>query len=456
MLKIKFCGGAKNVTGANYLIEKDGIKILVDCGLSQGTKFAEDFNYQPFPYDPKEINYVFITHSHMDHVGRLPKLWREGFRGKVFVTKATADLIEVAMPDNMGHVISEAEQHNHEPLFRGEDLKGVLSLIVKNSYHSRIELGGMGAIFYDAGHILGSSIIGFDWQSNGKTRRIFFSGDLGNSPTPLLRNTEYITGANYLLVESTYGDRVHESRKDRKEKLVAAIKKVINNGGVLMIPSFATERTQELLFELNQLFNNGIMPKVPIFIDSPLAIKLTDVYRKNTDCFNKEATEYSEIDEDLFHFPGLTMTATVEESKAINDVPAPKIIIAGSGMSQGGRIVHHEKRYLPGPNNGILFIGYQADGSLGRRIQRGDKNVQILGENVEVKCNVETIGSYSAHADQPALLKWIERANSEDSLKKVFMVQGEEEAAKTLSNLAHDRLGVNAVVPNEGDTLDLE
>lgn len=445
------------VTGANYLLDTGSMKMLVDCGLNQGSKYAEDLNYQPFDYNPAEVKYVFVTHSHIDHIGRLPKLYKDGFRGRVFATAATAELMSVALPDNMKQIQQEAKDNGHAPLFEQRDLEGLLSLVQPVKYHEQIELEeDIKVSFLDAGHILGSAIVQMNWQDGGVAKRISFSGDLGNPPTPFLRPTEPAPDSDYILIESAYGDRVHEERSQRQKKLFALIEKSMNAGGVLMIPSFAIERTQELLFELNELFNSKRIPKVPVFIDSPLAIKMTAVYKNHEEDFSKEAIYLIDSGDDVFNFPGLTMTATTEQSKAINEVPAPKIIIAGSGMSQGGRILHHEIRYLPDPNSTILFVGYQVDGSLGRRIQKGEKSVRILGQPVNINCNVETISSYSAHADQKGLLKWLEAAKSGNGKpKKVFVVQGEEEAAKTLASLAHDSLDLDAIAPLDKETFEL-
>ncbi len=454
-MKIVFYGGARTVTGANYFLDTGTTKILVDCGLNQGSKYAEDLNYQPFKYNPEEIKYVFITHSHIDHIGRLPKLYKDGFRGSVYTTKATRDLMSIALPDNMRQIQEEAKTSGHQALFQQEDVDALMSLVKGIDYGEALEFEGFRVVFHDAGHILGSAIIEISWQEEGTTKKIYFSGDLGNPPTPLLRNTEQIADANYIVVESAYGDRVHEDRQERKQKLAKIITETINRGGVLMIPSFAIERTQELLFELNDLVNKSLIPKVPIFVDSPLAIKMTSAYSKNSDYFNKATTYIINSGDDIFNFPGLKMTSSTEESKAINNVPAPKIIIAGSGMSQGGRIIHHEIRYLPDSRSTILFVGYQVDGSLGRRIQKGDKEVKILGQKVDVKCRIENLSAYSAHADQIGLLKWIGgSAGNQKSggLKQVFVVQGEEESSSTLANLAHEKFGVNAVAPRESET----
>lgn len=450
-MNIKFCGGAESVTGANYLLQHGETKFLVDCGLNQGSKYAEDLNYKAFVYHPAELKYVFITHSHIDHVGRLPKLYKDGFRGVIYATDATIDLMSVALPDNMMQIAREASEDGHPALFDDKDLAGMLTLVRPIAYNQNIELdSGISATLYDAGHVLGSSIVEFAWEG----KKLFFSGDLGNPPTPLLRPTEFVHDASYVVVESAYGDRVHEDRSGRKDHLLNIIKKTIADGGTLMIPSFALERTQELLYELNDLHNSGKIPSIPMFIDSPLAIKMTGVYEKHVHDFNMSAVRLSEND-DIFAFPGLQFTPTSDDSKRINDVPAPKIIIAGSGMSQGGRILHHERRYLPDPHSTILFVGYQVDGSLGRRIQRGEKEVRIFNETIPVRCHVETLSSYSAHADQPALLHWVKEANTNGSLKQVFVVQGEATSAKTLANLIHEQLAVDAFAPTENQEVEL-
>ena len=346
----------------------------------------------------------------------------------------------IALPDNMQHITREAEAEGHAALFDQTDLDGVMDLVKGCDYGAPIDLGGgVRAILHDAGHVLGSAIVEIQYtpSSDGVLRKIFFSGDLGNPPTPLLRPTEFVHNANYIVVESAYGDRVHEQRHERREKLARVIKETIARKGVLLIPSFALERTQDLLFELHELHTGKQIPDIPIFMDSPLAIKLTGVFEKYFP--------------HRFEFPGIEFTLTSDQSKHINNVPAPKIIIAGSGMSQGGRILHHEKRYLSDPQNTILFVGYQVDGSLGRRIQRGENPVKIFGETVPVRCHVESLSGYSAHADQPALLHWIKEANTGNSLQHVFVVQGEETAAKTLANLIHDTLGVTATVPHAGE-----
>ncbi len=451
-MKITFYGGAKSVTGANYLLDAGNIKILVDCGLNQGSKYSEDMNYEKFAYDPAEINFVFITHSHTDHIGRLPKLFKEGFRGRVIASKPTIDLARKALPDNLNIITEEAKREGREPIFELKDLEGVLDLAEGFDYEVPINLGdGIKATLHDAGHILGSAIVEIDFEG----KKIYFTGDLGNPPTPLLQPPYFPKDADYAVVESAYGSRIHEDRSARKLILENVIKETLSRGGTLMIPSFAMERTQELLYELNQLINHNQIPRVPIYVDSPLATNLTEVYKKYPDYFNKTAHHVIDSDDNIFNFPGLIFTKTVDESKAINNVKGPKIIIAGSGMSTGGRILHHEMRYLSDSNSAILFVGYQVQGSLGRRILDGEKEVKIFGEKIAVNCQIKAIGGYSAHADQPMLLKWIASAASGGNLKKVFVVQGEEESSSILAEKAKADLKVDAIVPSQGESFAL-
>ncbi len=451
-MKITFYGGAKTVTGANYLLDSGDVKILVDCGLNQGSKYSEDMNYEKFAYNPAEINFVFITHSHTDHVGRLPKLFKEGFRGRGIASRPTIDLASKALPDNLNIITEEAKREGREPIFALKDLEGVLELAEGFDYEVPIDLGGgIRAVLHDAGHILGSTIVEIDFEK----KKIYFTGDLGNPPTPLLQPPFFPKDADYAVVESAYGSRIHEDRSARKIMLENVIKETLSKGGTLMIPSFAMERTQELLYELNQFVNHNQIPRVPIYVDSPLATNLTEVYKKYPNYFNKTAHHVIESGDDIFNFPGLTFTRTSDESKAINNVKGSKIIIAGSGMSMGGRILHHEARYLSDSNSAILFVGYQVQGSLGRRILDGEKEVRIFGQKVAVNCQIRAIGGYSAHADQPMLLKWIASAGSGGNLKKVFVVQGEEDSSTILAEKAKTDLKINAVVPSQGESFEL-
>jgi len=453
-MKLTFYGGAKSVTGANYLLEEGDLKILIDCGLFQGSKYAEELNYTNFSYDPSTIDYLLVTHSHIDHVGRIPKLYRDGFRGVLMATRATLDLIAVALPDNMELIKEEAKRDSHEPLFKTDDLNNVLTLGRGVDYGEVIRVGeGVEIKFMEAGHILGSAVIEIVYATQEGSKKIYFSGDLGNPPTPLLNLPYEPKDADYMVIESAYGSRIHEDRAERKQILIDTIEETIKRGGTLMIPSFAIERTQELLYELNNLVNENKISPVPVFVDSPLAVSITAVYRKYLDYFNQSTKYIIDSGDDIFNFPGLVLTRTTSESKKINDIVGPKIIIAGSGMSVGGRILHHEYRYLPDPNSTVLIIGYQVEGSPGRRILDGEKTIKIFGETVPINCHVKAIGGYSAHADQATLFKWV--SGSAGKLKKVFVVQGEEEAADVLAQKITSELSTEAIVPGITDSFDL-
>lgn len=469
-MKITFLGGAMSVTGANYLLEHGPLKILVDCGLFQGFKYAEELNYQKFSYDPAEISYVFVTHSHTDHIGRLPKLYKDGFRGKIYAVEPTKELMRRAFPDNWNHLAEEAKNDRHDPLFTKDDIAGVMELVEGIPYHQKMELvpfrfglpedsnlnllpkleSGLSATFLNAGHILGSAIICFEYE-----KKIYFTGDLGNSPSLLLPDKEFVEDADYVVIESAYGGKTHENRKERADIFKEIVRHVLKNKGVLMIPSFAIERTQEIIFEFHKLFSEKSVPMVPIFIDSPLANKMTEVYNRFSKYLNAEARSHLGEKGGLFDFSCVRQTNSIDESKSINEIPGPKIIIAGSGMSNGGRILHHERRYLSDPRSAIVFIGYQVEGSLGRKILDGDSEVTIFGEPVSVRCLVRGIGAYSAHADQPALLEWTRQSNKAGKLKKVFVVQGEENSAKALAESIKNMARIEAIAPIAGESFDL-
>lgn len=445
-MKLFFYGGAKVVTGANYLIECGQTKLLVDCGLFQGAPELQELNYQKFPFNPSQIKYVFITHSHLDHCGRLARLIKYGFRGQIICTPPTRDLMAVALADAVRLLKDEAKEKHQEPLYEEEHLQKMFNLIKVYDYQKRIKLNGnVSFCLSEAGHILGSSIIEIWLTENIKKRKLVFTGDLGNPPTPLLNPPAKITAADYMIIESAYGDRLHEPKKQRKELLKQIITDVIKRKGTLLIPSFAIERTQELLYELNDFVEHKLIPPVPIFIDSPLAIKITGVYKKYQNYFNQKTQYIIAKGDDIFSFPGLKFTMSREESKGIFRIRAPKLIIAGSGMSTGGRILFHEKEYLGDPNNCFLVIGFQVEGTLGKKIMQGTPVVNILGTLVKNKAELKAIGAYSAHADQKQLLKFI--GNLQKPPKNIFIVQGEKKPAETLKRAIIQKYNFPAQVP---------
>lgn len=450
-MTLKFFGGAKMVTGANYLLESKGEKILVDCGLYQGSHYCERKNFEPFGYNPKEIKAVLITHAHIDHTGRLPKLFKDGFRGIVYSTPPTKDFARELLLDSEDILRREAGREKVESLYSADDIEGLMKLWQTADYGDSFKIGRFAVTFVNSGHVLGSGSIIIEAEGT----MVVFSGDLGNRKPPLIKEWEPLNiPADYCLIESTYGNRLHEDFERRGEILEDVVEDTVKSGGVLMVPAFAMERIQALLSQLNELVENGRIPKVPVFIDSPLAIKLTAVYKWHEHYFNEDAWRMVGEDRSLFSFPGLKLSFTKEESQAIKDVPSPKIIIAGSGMSQGGRILFHEKEYLPDPKSTLLFIGYQTAGSLGRQILDGAKSVRILGEKVVVKCRIAHISGYSAHADQEKLLEWLRPMRN--TLKKVFVVQGDPEVSEEFAAIIQDCFAVQTYIPSEGEEVVLE
>ena len=448
-VKITFCGGAGSVTGSNFLLEVSGKKILVDCGLTQGIKIADDINWDPFSYDPKTIDILFITHAHVDHIGRVPKLIHEGFRGAIYSTKPTKALALPMLEDTMSILEKNTENHLDE-IYTPENIKLAISLWQGFEYHEKIKISDNLEVFlFNAGHILGSAMILF--SIDGK--KILFTGDLGNSPSPILPDPDKVADVDYLITESVYGDRNHESRDDRRKSLEQTIEDNYKRKGTLIIPTFSLERSQELLFELNALVENNRIPVMPIFFDSPLAIRLTEIFKQYKNYLNENAQRVMSIDKHLFNFPGLRSTLHSEESRMIANVPNPKIVIAGSGMSTGGRIVHHERHYLPDPNNTLLLAGYQSVGTPGRLIQEGVKTVRISGENVTVRSHIVTISGYSGHRDSDGLLNFVEEM--QETLKKVFVVLGEPKSAMFLVQKLRDNLGIDAYAPEQGESVTL-
>ncbi len=449
IVNIKFCGGTGAVTGANFLIEVEGKKILVDCGLTQGMKLADDINWEPFPYDPKEIDILFITHAHIDHLGRVPKLIHEGFQGKIYSTEPTKALAGPMLEDTTG-ILSKSRDFDLKDIYTEEHTKTALSLWQGFKYHEKLKItDALEVEFLNAGHILGSAMVLF--KLNGK--KILFTGDLGNSPSPILPDTEKVTDIDYLIMESVYGDRNHEDRNDRRRFLEETIEDNYKRKGTLIIPTFSLERSQELLFELNALVEGNRIPVMPIFLDSPLAIRLTEVFKQYKEYFNEAAQRAMVHDKYLFDFPGLKSTLHSEESRMISGVPNPKVIIAGSGMSSGGRVVHHEKQYLPDPNNTLLLTGYQSVGTMGRLISEGVKTVRISGEDVSVRAHIRNISGYSGHKDSDALLNFVQ--DTQDTLKKVFVVMGEPKSALFFVQKLRDNLAIDAYAPDRGDSVSI-
>lgn len=448
-IKITFCSGAGIVTGSNFLMEGGGKKFLIDCGLIQGSEVDDELNWEAFSYNPKEIDILFVTHAHIDHIGRIPKLIAEGFNGKIISVSPTKE-ISGFMLEDMAKLVSKNIKYQLGEVYSPENINKALSIWKGLEYGEKEDEGEFSFSFKDAGHILGSGMLEIIYNE----KKIVFTGDLGNSPSPLLPDTEEIADADYLIMESVYGDRDHEERDERRRKLEEVIKDNYKRKGALIIPTFSLERTQELLYEMNFLVENKIVPTMPVFLDSPLSIKLTDIYLRSDKYFNKTAQGLIKSGDILFDFPGLIQTPTTEESKAILNVPSPKIIIAGSGMSNGGRVLHHEKNYLPDSNNTLLLTGYQTMGTMGRIIQDGAKKIRIMGEDVLVKAKIMFIDGYSGHKDSTRLVEFVEK--TANTLKAVYVVMGEPRSAMFLAQRLNNELEVNASAPDSGETVVLD
>lgn len=443
-----FHGGAGGVTGANFLLEDSAMPergILVDCGLFQGTSYAEDANYAALPYDPKKISHLLITHAHIDHIGRIPKLVKEGFTGAIVSTEATRALAEPLLLDSQALLEREAHDDGHAPLYGKEDVAAALKLWSGVSYEERVALpNGYSARFLDAGHILGSAMI--EVSRDGK--RIVFTGDLGNDQSLLVGPVADVSEAEYFVMESVYGDKAHDGIDDRAGRLERIIEASASREGTLLIPAFSTERTQDLIFEIRSLFMDKKVPSMPVYVDSPLAEKITRAFLAYPKYFREGIRARVEGGEDIFTFPELRFVADSEESRKLHEKKGAKIIVAGSGMSQGGRVQSHQRAFLPDARNTLLIVGYQAAGSLGRRLIEGAKEVTIRGEKLPVRARVETLYGYSAHRDTDGLLSFVHRAAG--TLSHVYVVMGEPKAALFLTQRIRDFIGIQASAPEQG------
>lgn len=446
-MKVTFFTGVSTVTGANFLLDTGTSRILIDCGMVQGEKFATEENNKPFGFDISTIDALIITHAHLDHVGRIPKLVKEGYQGPIYSTPVTRELAELVLTDAVGILAMDAKQNGSVPMYDSEDVQAVFPLWKTIPYHEETKIADNVAVFLkDAGHILGSAMVEMRVTSDkSQVEKILFTGDVGNSPAPLLRDTEVVGDVDYMVMESVYGDRNHESREQRLGQFTKVINDTLNRGGTLVIPAFSIDRTQLLLYELNNLVEHKLIPSVPVFVDSPMAIKATQVYQGNTQLFNDAVQQQITGGDNIFDFPRLQFTVSQNDSRDIERLKGAKIILAGSGMSVGGRVVSHEAGYLPDPKNTILLVGYQTAGSLGRKLADGAKKVTIHGQEIKVKAHIETLYGYSAHKDSDHLVEFV--ATGTDRLKQVFVVMGEPRAAMHLAQRLNDELRVRAVVP---------
>lgn len=473
-MKITFLGAAKTVTGSNFLVEAAGKKFLVDCGMYQGKATEEKENEAPFLFDVSEIDFMLLTHAHIDHSGRIPKLYNDGYRNPIIATKATCDLCTIMLPDS-GHIQEmEIEWRNKKrkregkpelpPLYTAEDATKCLELFKRVKYDEIVEIDeNIKVRFNDAGHMLGSSIIEVWVTEDGKTEKAVFTGDLGNNDIPLLASPTMIESADYLIMESTYGSRLHMRNDDKAELFLNIVSETLDKGGTVVIPSFAVGRTQEIVYELNKLKENRddeefikkykTLMSVPVFVDSPLAISATEIFRENTDLFDDEVKEEMEKGDNPLEFPGLQFTRTAEESKALNESNQSSIIISASGMCEVGRIKHHLKHNLWNPNSTILFVGYQAPGTLGSKLVNGEKKVKVFGEEITVNARIEYIEGYSGHADQEWLLNFVYSFIKKP--KHIFLVHGEEESQEVLKEKLLETTGIPVTIPDYGETYEL-
>jgi metallo-beta-lactamase family protein len=453
-LRLSFYGATGKVTGSNFLVEGERGKVLIDCGIEQGADFVEAHVYGPFPYDVTTIDSLVLTHAHLDHVGRIPKLVRDGFRGKIFMTPPTKDLAELILRDSVGILGDEAYRRGIPPLYEEKDVDVTFALIETLDYHVETEVApGLSAYLRNTGHILGSASVRI---KDEEEVAVALTGDIGNSPSPLLPDWEPVTDVDAIIMESVYGDRLHPPAAERIATLRDTLKRAIERGGTILIPAFSLERTQLMLYELSNFFADSSLPKIPVFLDSPLAIKVTAVYEKwGPTYFKPETEDEMKREGSIFEFPFLKQTLSPEESKTIEKAPNPKIIIAGAGMSHGGRIGRWETKFLPDPSSTLIIVGYQAPGTPGRRMMEGATSVRLAGNDIYIKAKVENLEGWSAHADRDELLKFAEQSLADKRIKTIFTALGEPAAERFLAQRIHDYLGARAIVPELGQTWEI-
>ena len=473
-MKITFLGATRTVTGSNFLVEAAGKKFLVDCGMWQGREDIEIQNGEDFEYNPAEIDFMLLTHAHIDHSGRIPKLYNEGFRNKIYAHKATCDLCTLMLPDS-GHIQeAEIEWKNRKrirkgekelpPLYTAEDALKSLEVFEPVKYDEIVEITpDIHVRFNDAGHMLGSSIIELWVKEDGKETKTVFTGDLGNNDIPLLSEPTMIESTDYLVMESTYGSRLHLRNEEKAKMFLDIVSETLDNGGTVVIPSFAVGRTQEILYEINKLKDiitdeefkrrYKTLMKSPVYVDSPLAISATEVFKENMELFDEETQAQIMQGDNPLEFPGLEFTRTADESKALNEDPKSSIIISASGMCEVGRIKHHLKHNLWNPKSTILFVGYQAPGTLGYSIVNGAKKVKIFGEEIAVNARIEYIEGYSGHADQEGLMNFIYSFITK--AKHIFLVHGEPESQDILQAKIEEETKIGVTVPEFGETYEL-
>jgi len=466
--RLTFLGAVRNITGSCYLLESQDTRVLIDCGLYQERKYQER-NWQPFLFNPQSIDAVFLTHAHLDHCGLLPKLVREGYKGKIYCTQATAEIAQIILLDaaklQEEDARFKAERHRKEgrrgpfpevPLYTVEDAEAVEPHFSPVEYLDCVAVGGnIEGCYYEAGHVLGAAVINISIRQDGKNHRVIFSGDIGEPGRPIVKDPAIFDEAEYIVIESTYGDRTHEEHEniDIQRQLRDCINRTANAKGNIIIPSFALERSQELLYHLNELFLRKEIPPLTVFLDSPMAIRITEVFKRHAELFDKEMMQRLRQGNSFFSFENLRMVENVEESKAIRDIEESSIIIAGSGMVTGGRIKHHIVNNITRPESTILFVGYQAEGTPGRALLDGAREIRLLGRTHRVKAHIEKIDGFSAHTDCDGLLAWL--SDIRVPPRCVFVTHGEESAALSFARFLNERTGWTTEVPRYKDTVEL-
>lgn len=462
-MKIRFYGAAQTTTGSMHLVEANGARILLDCGLYQGHRKEAFEKNRNLPVDPRTVNAVVLSHAHIDHSGNVPQLVRNGFHGKVYARQATADLCGVMLRDSCFLQRRDLEYVNKrrraqgkrlfEPLYEEEDIDRLMACMVPVEMHEPRRIApGVTLTLFNAGHILGSALVQLDVEENGRRHRILFSGDLGQPNQPILRHFEYPQGADILLIESTYADRVHPSADDVEGRLKSYIDDIVQQRAKLIIPAFSVGRTQQVLYYLNRLLAAGRIRPLPVYIDSPLSQKATKIYERHTEAYNDQTRALLAKGVNPLTFPGLTFVETPQQSMALNDLRGPMIIIAASGMCEGGRVVHHLKASVGDPRNIVLIVGFQAEATLGRRLVDYVDPVRILGEEVPLRARVQTINALSAHADRNGLMDWFDHVKG--SVRQAFAVHGEPEKVSKMVDLLRAHGCPSAVAPVPGQAFE--
>lgn len=468
-MNITFYGAAKTVTGSCTMVEASGKRFLVDCGMFQGKVTDQMLNYDDFPFDINSIDFVILTHAHIDHSGRIPKLYKAGYTGPIYATNATVDLCSIMLADS-GHIQEKeiewvnkkrrrAGKKENEPMYTAQDGIDSMKLFKGVDYNEKVTIDeNISFTLVDAGHMLGSSIVLLDIAENGKTERVVFTGDLGNKNMPIIKDPTYIERADHLIMESTYGNRLHGKMEDQSEKFIDILFRTVERGGNLIIPSFAVGRTQEILYEINKYAAKeeykDKLKNIPVYVDSPLAVNATKIFEENPEYYDEEALEYLLKGDNPIEFDNLHLITTSDESRALNEDPTPKVIISASGMCEVGRIKHHLKHNLYRPECTVLFVGYQATGTLGEKIQTGADVVKIFGEEIAVKAEIEYLDAFSGHADRDGLLEFIDKM--QDKPKNIFINHGEFISQQVLKNYITEKFNIPVTIPNYEDTYTID